>query len=117
MFELFWQGVQQDFKLMLVAPLVCAVFRLVFIWIYGPKKTPKGEWRKWFECFRYGFWWGLDFNAYVFLYAMVLVSLPGAFILVYYELGDTVRIFGGGHISSSVVHGVYGEIDFLLSFS
>lgn len=95
MFELFWQGVQQDFKLMLVAPLVCAIFRLVFIWIYGPKKTPKGEWRKWFECFRYGFWWGLDFNAYVFLYAMVLVSLPGAFIPVYYELGDTVRLVGG----------------------
>lgn len=117
MFELFWQGMQQDFKLMLVAPLVCAIFRLVFIWIYGPKKTPKGEWRKWFECFRYGFWWGLDFNAYVFLYAMVLVSLPGAFIPVYYELGDTVRLVGGAHISSGVVHGVYGKIDFLLSFS
>ena len=59
---------------------------------------------------------GGTFTAYVFLYAKVLVSLPGAFIFVYYELGDTVRLVGG-HISSGVVHGVYGKIDFLLSFS
>lgn len=108
MFELFWQGVQQDFKLMLAAPIACAIFRLIFILVYRPKKTPWGEWRKWLACFRYGFWWGMDFNAYVFLYSMVLVSLPGAFIPGYYALGDTVRLAGGGHLSSGAVYCIYG---------
>ena len=95
MFASFFAGWQQDLKLALLAPALCAVFRLIFIEVYGTQKSPCGAWRKWFECFRYGFWWGLDFNAYVFLYAMVLVSLPGAVIPVYYELGDTVRLVGG----------------------
>ena len=56
----FWFGWQQDLKLMVVAPIVCGIFRLVFIMRYGPKKSPVGEWKKWIECFRYGFWWGMD---------------------------------------------------------
>ncbi len=52
----FWFGWQQDLKLMVVAPIVCGIFRLVFIMRYGPKKSPVGEWKKWIECFRYGFW-------------------------------------------------------------
>ena len=78
MFSLFWAGMQQDIKLLLLAPAVCALFRLVFILVYGPKKSPFGEWRKWFTCFRYAFWWGMDFNAYVYLYLLALVSLPAA---------------------------------------
>lgn len=39
-------------------------------------------------------WWGMDFNAYVFLYSMVLVSIPGAFFASYYTIGDTVRQAG-----------------------
>ena len=46
---------QQDLKLALMAPILCAVFRLIFIEVYGPKKTPFGAWRKWYHCFRYGF--------------------------------------------------------------
>ena len=80
MFSSFFMGLQQDLKLVLVAPFVCALFRLAFILIYRPKKSPAGEWWKWFQCFRYGFWWGMDFHAYVFVFSMVLVSLPGAFL-------------------------------------
>ena len=94
MFSLFFAGIQQDFKLAILPPILCALFRLAFILIYRDKKTPIGEWRKWITCFRYGFWWGMDFNAYVFLYSMILVSLPGAFFLSYYMIGDTVRQIG-----------------------
>lgn len=34
----------------------------------------------------------MDWHAYVFLFSMVLVSLPGAFFPSYYEIGDTVRL-------------------------
>lgn len=94
MFSMFFAGVQQDFKLAVLPPILCALFRLAFILIYRDKKTPSGEWRKWLTCFRYGFWWGMDFNAYVFLYSMVLVSLHGAFFSSYYTMGDTVRQVG-----------------------
>ena len=94
MFFSFFTGLQQDLKLVLVAPLICALFRLAFILVYRPKKGPAGEWRKWSQCFRYGFWWGMDFNAYVFLYSLLLVSLPGAFLPGYFAVGDTVRAAG-----------------------
>lgn len=94
MFSLYFAGVQQDFKIAVLPPILCALFRLAFILIYRDKKTPSGEWRKWLTCFRYGFWWGMDFNAYVFLYSMVLVSIPGAFFASYYTIGDTVRQSG-----------------------
>lgn len=94
MFSFYFAGVQQDFKIAILPPILCALFRLAFILIYRDKKTPSGEWRKWLTCFRYGFWWGMDFNAYVFLYSMVLVSIPGAFFASYYTMGDTVRQVG-----------------------
>ncbi|WP_074571584.1 LTA synthase family protein [Selenomonas ruminantium] len=94
MFLQFYYGIQQDFKLMLVAPLVCALFRLAFILVYAPNKNPRGHWKKWLMCFSYGFWWGMDFNAYVFLFSLVLVSLLGAFFPGYYALGDEVRCYG-----------------------
>ncbi len=94
MFSLLFMGIQQDLKLTLVAPLACAVFRLIFIFIYRPKKTPFGEWKKWYQCFRYALWWGLDFHAYVFLGSLLFVSLPGAFWPEYFQWGDTVRTVG-----------------------
>lgn len=95
MFSLFFAGLQQDGKLLLFAPLLSAVFRLIFIEAYGPEKSPAGHWRKWYHCFRYGFWWGMDWHAYVFLFSMVFVSLPGAFFPAYFAIGDTVRLAGG----------------------
>ena len=37
----------------------------------------------------------MDFNAYVFLIPMVLLSLPGAFFPVWHHWGDTLRLTGG----------------------
>ena len=37
MFSLFFTGLQQDFKLMLIAPFICALFRLAFILTYAPE--------------------------------------------------------------------------------
>ena len=80
MFSLFFDGIQQDLQIAILPPVLCALFRLIFIEVYRPKKNPFGEWRKWLACFRYGFWWGMDFNAYVFLLLVIFVSLPGAFL-------------------------------------
>ena len=79
---------------MLLAPVICAIFRLAFILTYAPAKNPRGHMRKWLTCFRYGFWWGMDVNAYVFLGLMVLVSFPGAFLPAYHAVGDTARVIG-----------------------
>ena len=94
LFSLFFAGLQQDFKLLWLAPLICALFRAVFIFVYSPKRQLAGQGRKLYHCFRYGFWWGMDFNAYVFAAGMLLVSLPGAFLPEWYVLGDTVRVVG-----------------------
>ncbi len=92
MFSSMFYGVQQDVKLALLAPLFCAVFRLIFILAYAPDKTLRGNEKKWIECFRYGFWWGMDYNAYVFLVLFLLVTVPGIFFSSYYTVGNYVRI-------------------------
>ena len=92
MFSNFFLGMQQDLKLVLLPPVICAVFRLIFILAYRPKKSPRGEWRKWLTCFRYAFWWGMDINAYAYLIPLLAVSVPGAFFPAYFAAGDTVRI-------------------------
>lgn len=61
-----------DFLLFTLAPILCAAFRLIFILFYRKKKSPTGEYKKWGECFRYGFWWGMDVNAYLFLWNFIL---------------------------------------------
>jgi lipoteichoic acid synthase len=90
-FSAFFSGIQQDFKVFLFAPIVCAVFRAIFIGIFNPYKTFKGKWRQIYHCFRYGFWWGMDYNAYGFLLPMIFVSIPAAFIPDYFAVGDIVR--------------------------
>lgn len=92
MFSMFFEGTQQDWKLMIVAPIICAIFRLAFIWVYAPDKSFKNCKKKWYECFRYGFWWGMDYNAYVFLISWLLISLPGAFFASYFAIGDSIRV-------------------------
>ena len=92
MFSLIFEGLQQDLRLALLPPFFCAVFRLAFILLYRPKKTPSGEWRKWYHCFRYGFWWGMDMNAYPFLALLVLVTLPAAILPFWHEIGNMLRM-------------------------
>lgn len=71
--ELFFLSLQQDIKLFLFAPLLCALFRAIFIKVYFPYDTLKGHRQAMCGAFRYGFWWGMDFNAYVFLFSFVLL--------------------------------------------
>ena len=94
MFSLFFYGIQQDIKLFCVAPLVCAIFRFLFIVLYGNYTSLSGQWKKFYHCFRYGFWWGMDWNTYVLLDSVVLVSLPGAFLPDWFAAGDRVRAVG-----------------------
>ena len=91
-FSIFFEGIQEDFLLAVLPPVLCAVFRLAFVLVYAPEKSRRAGWRKWLECFRYGFWWGMDLNAYVFLALMVLVSIPAAFIPTYFSVSHTARV-------------------------
>lgn len=91
-FSSIFTGLQQDLRLALLPPLLCAFFRLAFILIYRPKKTPSGEWRKWYHCFRYGFWWGMDINAYPYLALFLFVTLPAAFLSLDQEAGNALRM-------------------------
>ena len=77
LFSLFYASLQQDGKLFLFFPILCAVFRLIFIAVYNPYRSLKGKGPVIWHCFRYGFWWGMDFNAYVFLIPLVLLSQIG----------------------------------------
>ncbi|MCR5757026.1 MAG: LTA synthase family protein [Selenomonas sp.] len=93
MFARFFEGIQSDLLLMFLVAIVCAVFRGVFIWRFAPEKS-RVEWRRIIGCFNYGFWWGLDINAYVFLVSMILVSIPASFSPIYYSVADIVRVGG-----------------------
>ena len=92
MFEYFFLGIQQDIKLAVLAPVVCALFRLAFIGVYRPKKRLAHDAKRIIRCFQFGFWWGMDFNAYVFLISMIVVSIPAAFVSSYYAVSDEVRL-------------------------
>lgn len=94
MFSLFYLGLQQDLKLFCIAPVVCALFRLAFIIMYGGYSSLDGQWKKFYHCFRYGFWWGMDWNSYTLLYPMILVSLPGTFFPEWFAIGNDLRAVG-----------------------
>lgn len=91
MLEALLSGLQQDFKILIWAPIVSAIFRFIFIKVYGPSYSWKDDKNKIVKTFTYGFWWGLDYHAYVLLLSFILVSLPGAFIPSYFAVGDVVR--------------------------
>ena len=66
MFEQFFLSVQQDIKLFLYFPILCAIFRALFIAVHKPYPSLKGKSKALFQCFRFGFWWGMDVNAYIY---------------------------------------------------
>jgi hypothetical protein len=114
---------QQDIQLFLLPPILCAVFRVIFIWRYNPYQNLHGQEKKIYQCFRYGFWWGMDFNAYVFLVSLLIVTIPGLFFPPWLVHGDWVRIvlldiyltilyfaFMGKLIFYSHYHDIYNEI-------
>ena len=84
-------GLQQDLKIFIWAPIISAIFRFIFIKLYGPSYHWNVDKKKLVKTFSYGFWWGLDFHAYVLLVSFLAISLPGAFISSYFAVGDIVR--------------------------
>ena len=92
---LILRGLQQDIKIFLLSPILCAIFRFLFIYFFAPNKTYKGQEKKWCSCFNYGFWWGMDFNAYVLLFLFLLVTLPSLGLESIYVHGDSIRVILG----------------------
>ena len=92
---LILQGLQQDIKIFLLSPILCAIFRFLFIYYFAPNRSYKGQEQKWRICFSYGFWWGMDFNAYVLLFLFLLVTLPSIGIVSIYQLSDVIKVILG----------------------
>lgn len=91
------------------------LFRVAFIKIYNPYPSLKGRGKALWECFRFGFWWGMDFNAYVFLVSMVLISIPSIFLISFESMVLSCAFFGMP-VWPDLVYGVCGQDDFLPSF-
>lgn len=93
--DYFFYGIQSDIKLFFVFPILCAIFRLIFVKVYQPYPSLEGHWKAVCKCFEYGFWWGMDFNAYMFLASMLLVSIPSIFFDFFRQYGLELRLFIG----------------------
>lgn len=94
MSEQFFLSLQQNIKLMLWAPILSTIFRIIFMIVYNHYPTWKGRWKSVFGSLRYGFWWGMDFDAYVFLLPLVLVTLPALWFEGYHQIEDSLRLVG-----------------------
>mgnify|MGYP000984936209 FL=1 len=94
MSEQFFLSLQQNIKLMMWAPILSTIFRIIFMRIYNPYTTWQGRWQSVLGALRYGFWWGMDFDAYVFLVPLVLVTIPALWFDTYHQCEDIVRLIG-----------------------
>lgn len=94
MSEQFFLSLQQNIKLMIWAPILSTIFRIIFMRIYNPYPTWQGRWQSVLGALRYGFWWGMDFDAYVFLVPLVLITIPALFFGTYHQYEDMVRLIG-----------------------
>lgn len=92
MSEQFFLSLQQNIKLMIWAPLLGTIFRIIFIIVYNPYPSLRGRWQSLIGALRYGFWWGMDFDAYVFLIPLVLITIPGLWFDIYHQYEDLIRI-------------------------
>ena len=92
MSEQFFLSLQQNIKLMIWAPILSTLFRIVFMIVYNPYSSWKGRWQSAIGALRYGFWWGMDFDAYAFLLPLVFITIPALFFDVYYRYEDLIRI-------------------------
>lgn len=92
MSEQFFLSLQQNIKLMIWAPILATIFRIIFIIVYNPYPSLRGRWQSLIGALRYGFWWGMDFDAYVFLIPLVLITIPGLWFDIYHQYEDLIRI-------------------------
>lgn len=102
MFESFFYSLQDDIKFFLLFPILAAIFRTIFIAVYSPYPSLEGRWKTVFECYRYGFWWGMDYNAYMFLVPFLLISVPSIWFPDFYS--------DYGHWFRLVLGSIYGLI-------
>ncbi len=116
MLEIFFFDLQQDIQLFLFPPLLCAVFRAIFIGLYNPYQRLRGQGKKIFHCFRYGFWWGMDYNAYVFLVSLAIVTIPGLFFPQWRAYGDQTRIVLGDIYLTLLYFAFVGKLIFYSHF-
>lgn len=116
MFEQFFLSMQQDFKLFLFFPFICAIFRAIFICQYKPYPSLSGRWKTVWHCFRFGFWWGMDLNAYVFLTSFVIVTIPSLFIPYWYIHADMIRIILGCIYAIVLYMAFVGKMIFYANF-
>ncbi len=61
MSEQFFLSLQQNIKLMLWAPILSTIFRIIFMIVYNPYPTWKGRWKSVLGSLRYGFLVGHGF--------------------------------------------------------
>lgn len=116
MFETFYYGVQQDLKLFIVFPILCGILRLIFIFLYHPYESLKGRWGTVWATMKYGFWWGMDYNAYIFLISMVVISLPSSILNSYAEYGDLLRTILGTIYAVIIYLAFMGKLIFYKHF-
>lgn len=114
--DYFFQGVQSDVKLFFAFPILCAAFRLIFIKVYQPYPSLCGCGRALRKCFAYGFWWGMDFNAFVFFASMMLISIPAIFFDFFRQYGLELKLFIG-YVYSAILYTAFsGKMIFYYHF-
>ena len=116
MSEQFFLSLQQNIKLMIWAPILSTLFRIIFMRIYNPYTTWQGRWQSVLGALRYGFWWGMDFDAYVFLVPLVLVTIPALWFDTYHQYEDIVRLIGLTIYSCVLYAAFAGKIIFYKHF-
>jgi putative arylsulfatase len=83
---------------------------------YNPYPTWQGRWQSVLGALRYGFWWGMDFDAYVFLVPLVLITIPALFFGTYHQYEDMVRLIGLTIYSCVVYAAFAGKMIFYKHF-
>lgn len=116
MSEQFFLSLQQNIKLMIWVPILSTIFRLIFMRVYNPYSTWTGRWKSVLGALRYGFWWGMDFDAYVFLVPLVLVTIPALWFDIYHQYEDMVRLIGLTIYSCVVYAAFAGKMIFYKHF-
>lgn len=116
MSEQFFLSLQQNIKLMIWVPILSTIFRLIFMRVYNPYSTWTGRWKSVLGALRYGFWWGMDFDAYVFLVPLVLVTIPALWFDTYHQYEDMVRLIGLTIYSCVVYAAFAGKMIFYKHF-
>ena len=116
MSEQFFLSLQQNIKLMIWAPILSTIFRIIFMRSYNPYPTWQGRWQSVLGALRYGFWWGMDFDAYVFLVPLVLITIPALFFGTYHQYEDMVRLIGLTIYSCVVYAAFAGKMIFYKHF-